>query len=89
MSMPDDPSSQDEHEVVRHPLRGLASHGAEQAVREALADLDGIVFIEVGHVIAEVTFDPCRVTADQVRERLGMAGVRKDFRDEREEGDPQ
>ena len=80
-------SSHDARETVRHPLRGLASDGAESAVRETLADLDGILFIEVslGHAVAEVTFDPSRVTADEVRGRLRMAGVRGDYRDERED----
>jgi copper chaperone CopZ len=79
-----DPTIHDGCEILRHPLRGLASDGAEPAVREALGDVDGILSIEVsvGHAVVEVTFDPRRVTADQVRARLRMAGVRRDFIDE-------
>ena len=74
-----DPSSTDEHEVLHHPLRGLASDGAEPAVREALRDLDGILSIEVsaGHAVAEVTFDPRRVTAHELRQRLEVAERRR------------
>lgn len=74
-----DRTTNDGCEILRHPLRGLASDGAEPAVREALEELDGILAIEVsvGHAIATVTFDPGRVTAEQVRARLQMAGVRK------------
>lgn len=68
--------------VLRHPLRGLASDGAESATRVALAELDGILGIDVllDHAVAEVVFDPRRVTREAIRDRLRVAGVRPDAR---------
>ena len=64
------------HGHLSHPLRGLASEGAERAVRIALQGLPGILRIDVwnGRAIAEVLFDETRVSAAAVRARLELAG---------------
>lgn len=61
---------------IHHPLRGLASEGAERAVRQALEGLPGILKIEVssGMAMAEVLFDEAVVSAEDVRARLELAG---------------
>ena len=61
---------------LSHPLRGLASEGAERAVQIALQGLPGILRIEVwnGRAIAEVLFDETLVSAAEVRARLELAG---------------
>lgn len=63
---------------LRYPLRGLASEGAERAVRHALDGLPGILDIKVwiGMAVAEVLFDETLVSADDVRARLELAGRR-------------
>ena len=64
------------HRQLYHPLRGLASEGAERAVRNALEGLPGILRIEVsiGMAMAEVVFDEALVSTDEVRARLALAG---------------
>ena len=61
---------------LHFPLRGLASTGAEQAVRDALASLNGILHIDVSSVmaVAEIEFDASLVSAAEVRARLAQAG---------------
>jgi copper chaperone CopZ len=73
---PDGPATGDGH--LHFPLRGLASEGADEAVREALAGLPGIRSIQVstGIAIAEVLFDETVVSADEIRTRLEHAGQR-------------
>lgn len=63
---------------LRYPLLGLASEGAERAVRRALEGLPGILDIKVwiGMAVAEVVFDDTQVSADDVRARLELAGRR-------------
>ena len=65
--------------TVHHPLRGLASDGAERAIAEAFEGLEGILSVEISHgyLVAEVTFDSRLVTVEEVRERLAAAGVRQ------------
>ncbi len=61
---------------LHFPLRGLASKGAEQAVKDALAGLKGILRIDVSSVmaVAEIEFDERIVSAADVRARLAQAG---------------
>lgn len=61
---------------LHFPLRGLASTSAEQAVRAALASLNGILHIDVSSVlaVAEIEFDESLVSAAEVRARLAQAG---------------
>lgn len=68
-----------EHGHIHHPLRGLASEGAADAVRLALEGLPGIrsVHVSIGMAIADVTFDKSVVTAEAIRARLRMAGVQR------------
>lgn len=79
MSTPND-ESQAWRRTIHHPLRGLASVGAHEAVSEALHDLDGILSVRLTHAhsIAEITFDSRLVTLVRVRERLLGAGVTQD-----------
>lgn len=64
------------HGHLRFPLRGLASEGAEHAVRNALANVPGILRIAVSNVmaVAEVEFDERVVSAEEVRAHLERAG---------------
>ncbi len=61
---------------LHFPLRGLASMGADRAVRRALAGMEGILRIEVSSVmaVAEIEFDERIVSAAEVRARLSQAG---------------
>lgn len=72
--------------TVHHPLRGLASNGAERAIAEAFEGVEGILSIEISHgyLVAEVTFDSRLATVEQVRARLAGAGVRKTDQEELE-----
>ena len=61
---------------LHFPLRGLASTGAERAVKDALVGMKGILRVEVSSVmaVAEIEFDERIVSAAEVRARLAQAG---------------
>ncbi len=64
---------------LHFPLRGLSGKGADAAIRESLADMPGILSIDVSttRAVVEVRYDPAMVTPDTLRVRLSTAGVKK------------
>ena len=79
--MNDNRNSNSDRTIVflSHPLRGLASEGAEEIINRSLADLPGIAAVHVssGIAIVEVQFDESVVKAEDIRARLEQAGVRE------------
>ena len=58
--------------VLDLPLRGLASTGAADVVGPALGALPGVLDVAVlaGEFRVRVTYDPARIAAEAIRERL-------------------
>ncbi|MES2523221.1 MAG: heavy metal-associated domain-containing protein [Gemmatimonadota bacterium] len=63
---------------LHFPLRGLASEGAEAAIRASLEGVAGVLAIHVSaaQAVAEVTYDLAVVSPEQLRARLVTAGVK-------------
>ena len=64
-------------EHLKLPLRGLASEGASEIVGRALRDLPGVttVTVRVVEQVVQVTYDPARIAAEAIRERMHTAGL--------------
>jgi copper ion binding protein len=63
-------------ESVTLRVTGMTCGGCENAVKRALGRLDGVGAVEASHVDQRVavTFDPARVTADHIAQRITAAG---------------
>jgi len=57
-------------------VTGMTCGGCENAVKRGLARLDGVGDVAASHADARVvvTFDPSRVSPDQIRARIGAMG---------------
>lgn len=57
-------------------VRGMTCEGCENAVRNALTRLDGVIKVEPDHAADRVAlrFDEDRVSEDQIKERIKLAG---------------
>ena len=57
-------------------VTGMTCGGCENAVKRGLGRLEGVGEVIASHVAStvEVTFDPSRVSADEVRSRIGAMG---------------
>lgn len=64
-------------EILRLPLRGLASEGADEIVAKALANVPGIAAIRASMLnnLLEVDYDRDRVSEDQIHETLKRSGI--------------
>ncbi len=57
-------------------VTGMACGGCSNTVQQALLALDGVTAAEVSHAEgrAQVTFDPAKVTLEQLRQTIVAAG---------------
>lgn len=57
-------------------VRGMTCDGCENAVRNALTRLDGVIKVEPDHAADRVAlrFDEGRVSEDEIKERIRLAG---------------
>lgn len=57
-------------------VKGMTCEGCENAVRNALSRLDGVLDARADHTAGRVTveLDDTRVTEEQVKERIRAAG---------------
>jgi copper chaperone CopZ len=57
-------------------VTGMTCGGCENAVKRGLARLDGVGEVTASHADARVvvTFDPNRVSPDEIRTRIGAMG---------------
>ena len=57
-------------------VNGMTCGGCENAVKRGLARLDGVGEVTASHADARVivTFDPNRVSPDEIRTRIGAMG---------------
>ena len=57
-------------------VTGMTCGGCENAVKRGLGRLDGVGDVAASHADARVvvTFDPNRVSPDQIRARIGAMG---------------
>jgi hypothetical protein len=64
-------------EQLQLPFRGLAREGASEIIGRALRDLPGVATVTVRAVerVVQVTYDPARITAEAIRERMHTAGL--------------
>jgi copper chaperone CopZ len=63
-------------ETLTLSVKGMTCGGCENAVKRGLARLDGVGEVSASHVEAKVvvTFDPARVSLDQIKARIGAMG---------------
>lgn len=63
-------------ETINLRVTGMTCGGCENAVKRALARLEGVGEVEASHAgeSVRVTLDPAKVTVDQVRERIAAIG---------------
>ena len=63
-------------ETLTLNVTGMTCGGCENAVKRGLSRLDGVGEVAASHVDARVavTFDPSRVSAEEIRARIGAMG---------------
>jgi len=63
-------------ETLTLNVTGMTCGGCENAVKRGLARLDGVGEVTASHADARVvvTFDPNRVSPDEIRTRIGAMG---------------
>jgi copper chaperone len=63
-------------ETLTLNVTGMTCGGCENAVKRGLARLDGVGEVIASHADARVvvTFDPGRVTTDDIKARIGAVG---------------
>ena len=63
-------------ETLTLKVTGMTCGGCENAVKRGLARLDGIGEVTASHAEARVTvtFDPDRVSPEEIRARIGAMG---------------
>jgi copper chaperone CopZ len=63
-------------ETLTLNVTGMTCGGCESAVKRGLSRLDGIGEVTASHAEARVavTFDPNRVTPDEIKARVGAMG---------------
>lgn len=63
-------------ETLTLNVTGMTCGGCENAVKRGLARLDGVGEVTASHAVARVvvTFDPNRVSPDEIRARIGAMG---------------
>jgi copper chaperone len=63
-------------ETLTLNVTGMTCGGCENAVKRGLARLDGVGEVAASHADARVvvTFDPNRVSPDEIRTRIGAMG---------------
>ncbi|MCX6551797.1 MAG: cation transporter [Acidobacteria bacterium] len=63
-------------DTVTVRVTGMTCGGCENAVKRALGRLDGVAVVTASHVEQKVgvTFDPARVTLDQIAQKITAAG---------------
>jgi copper chaperone CopZ len=63
-------------ETATLKVTGMTCGGCENAVKRGLARLDGVGDVAASHTAQNVTvtFDPARVTLDEIKARIGAIG---------------
>ena len=63
-------------ETLTLTVTGMTCGGCENAVKRGLARLEGVGDVAASHAEEKVTvtFDPARVTPEQIRSRIGAMG---------------
>jgi copper chaperone len=63
-------------ETLTLNVTGMTCGGCENAVKRGLARLEGVGEVTASHAEAKVavTFDPARVSADEIKARIGAIG---------------
>lgn len=72
---PEPPERQVGTSEIVLPLRGLASEGAEEIVRQAMSSCHGIqeIAIHEPEFLVHIAFDPGEVSPDEIREHFRRA----------------
>jgi copper ion binding protein len=63
-------------ETVTLHVTGMTCGGCENAVKRAVGRLEGVIDVTASHAEQKVgvTFDPARVTPDQITQKIAAAG---------------
>ena len=63
-------------EILQLTVRGMTCGGCENAVRQTLRQLDGVDDVKASHEenLVGVTFDPDKVDASTIKERISELG---------------